>query len=132
MMAEFNGKYKAIVKDTNDPKNMGRIKVQCPKVGANYVTAWCDPCFPCDGDFYIPPIGSCVWVEFCQGDLKKPVWLGGWYAENTAPNDKSTRIIQYAGATIALTSGNVLINGVDVLSRLSSLQQQIDALERRI
>ena len=37
VLADFNGKYRAIVTDTNDPKNMGRIKVRCPKIsGLHY------------------------------------------------------------------------------------------------
>lgn len=132
VLAEFNGKYRAIVTDTNDPKNMGRIKVRCPKISGGYTTAWCEPCFSCSSDFFIPPVGASVWVEFQQGDLKKPIWSGGWCAENGAPVGVGTRIISYGGATITLTGGMVLINGVNVVGSISSLEKKIESLEKRI
>lgn len=131
-MGRFSGKYKAYVADINDPLNMGRIRVSCPAVTLNYLTGWCDPCFPCDGDYYVPTVGSCVWIEFQQGDLDKPIWLGGWYAENQAPANMTTRVISYGGATITLSGGSVLINGTDVISKINSLEDQIEALERKV
>lgn len=128
-MAEFNGKYRAYVHNVNDPQKRGRIQVTCPKIGASYVSAWCEPCFSGD-DFYLPPVGSCVWIEFQQGDLKKPIWTGSWLAENTAPTGGGTRIISYGGAIITLMSGKVFINGVDVLDNINSLEKRIESLER--
>ena len=83
------GKYRAIVKDVNDPERRGRIRVQCPKILGEYLSAWCEPCIPYAtdyaGDFYVPPIGEAVWVEFEEGDIDKPIWNGGWYKRNSTP-----------------------------------------------
>jgi uncharacterized protein involved in type VI secretion and phage assembly len=41
------------------------------------------PCFPIAGKqmgaYFIPQIGSGVWVEFEQGDPDYPVWVGCYY-----------------------------------------------------
>lgn len=90
-MAEtkWHGKYKAIVMDNNDPERRGRIRVQCPKVLGNYLSAWCEPCIPYAtdfaGDYYVPPVNEAIWVEFEEGDVDKPIWGGGWYKINSSP-----------------------------------------------
>ena len=127
VMADFCGKYRAIVQDNKDPENRGRIRVSCPSVFGSSLSGWCEPCFPV-GDFYVPDVGKPVWVEFQQNDLKKPVWVGTWLEIDGG----STRIIKYGGATITLTSGMVLINGVDVLNSISSLEERVKSLERRL
>lgn len=124
----FNGKYRAYVVDVNDPENRGRIKVSVPAVTMEYHTTWCEPCFPY-GEFSTPNVGECVWIEFQQGDLGKPVWVGTWYSQGNAPCSKGTKAITYGGASILLTDGKVLINGVDVLNQLSILEKKIDALK---
>lgn len=129
---DFNGKYKAFVTDTNDPKGMGRIRVSCPSINMGYVSGWCEPCFPCEYDFYVPPVGACVWIEFQQGRLDKPLWLGGWYSENAAPADRNVRIIQYGGATIMLKSGVVYLNGRNVLAEIDALKQRVTTLESTV
>ena len=46
-------------------------------------TTWAMPCFPIAGKqmgaYFIPQIGSGVWVEFEQGDVDHPIWTGCWY-----------------------------------------------------
>ena len=111
----FNGKYRAYVVDVNDPENRGRIKVSVPAVTMEYHTTWCEPCFPY-GEFSTPNVGECVWV-------------GTWYSQGNAPCSKGTKAITYGGASILLTGGKVLINGVDVLNQLSILEKKIDALK---
>lgn len=90
-MAEtkWYGKYRAIVQDVNDPERRGRIRVQCPKVLGNYLSAWCEPCIPYAtdfaGDYYVPPVGEAIWIEFEEGDVDKPIWNGGWYRPDSTP-----------------------------------------------
>ena len=89
MKTEWFGKYRAIVADVNDPERRGRIRVRCPKVLGDYISAWCEPCIPYAtdfaGDFYVPPVNEAIWVEFEEGDPNKPIWNGGWYRPNSTP-----------------------------------------------
>lgn len=86
---KYYGKYRAIVKDINDPERRGRIRVECPSVLGTYLSAWCEPCIPYAtdfaGDFYVPPVNEAIWVEFEEGDPNKPIWNGGWYRPNSSP-----------------------------------------------
>lgn len=83
------GKYRALVVNNKDPKKMGRVKVRCPSVLGEYVSAWCTPCVPCafndGGLFYVPSVNETVWVEFEEGDPTKPLWTGGWWIPNRTP-----------------------------------------------
>ncbi len=88
-MARY-GKYRAIVTDVNDPKNFGRVRVKCPEVFGDYESGWALPCYPLvyvedvttpKGNKKIcrkPKKGEGVWIEFEQGDVSKPIWVGSW------------------------------------------------------
>lgn len=96
----FYGKYRGIVIDNADPKKLGRLKLQVPSVlGDEVVTGWALPCLPYGGDvnqgfWFIPEVGAGVWVEFEEGDLEFPLWVGtfwseaGGESEAPKPNDK--------------------------------------------
>lgn len=92
----FYGKYRAIVINNQDPENMGRIKVRCPKVLGEYESAWCTPCVPCafndGGLFYVPSVTEVVWIEFEGGDPSKPLWTGSWWIPNRTPLQNSNRV----------------------------------------
>lgn len=77
------GKYRAIIKDVNDPEKRGRIKVECPAVyGKDCLSTWCLPCFP--PNFHsIPPKNSMVWIEFEGGRKDAPIWTGIFYTRET-------------------------------------------------
>ncbi|BAP56312.1 hypothetical protein THII_2015 [Thioploca ingrica] len=97
----FYGKYRGIVVDNADPKKLGRLKLQVPSVlGDEVVTGWALPCLPYGGDvnqgfWFIPEVGAGVWVEFEEGDLEFPLWVGtfwseaGGESEAPKPNDKT-------------------------------------------
>lgn len=93
------GKYKAIVMDNKDPERRGRIRVQCPKVLGNYLSAWCEPCIPYAtdyaGDYYVPPVNEAIWVEFEEGNVNKPIWGGGWYKINSTPLTRNADPTEY-------------------------------------
>lgn len=78
-MTQYFGKYRALVSETNS--NTKQIKVKCPTIFGNYTSAWCNPCFPSLQDsslIKMPSIDDPVWIEFEQGDLSKPLWVGTW------------------------------------------------------
>lgn len=89
----YHGMYRAIVCDINDPERRGRIRVQVPSVLGNYLSSWCEPCIPYAtdyaGDYYVPPLGEGIWVQFEDGDVNKPIWNGGWYKVDSSPLPKS-------------------------------------------
>ena len=85
--------------DNVDPEQLGRLKLQVPSVlGREVVTGWAMPCVPYGGDvdqgfLFIPEVGVGVWVEFEEGDLEFPIWVGtfwskpGGESELPKPND---------------------------------------------
>lgn len=83
----FYGKYRGLVVDADDPEKLGRIKVQVPSVLGNKVsTGWAMPCVPYGGlegrgFLFVPEVGAGVWVEFEEGDLEFPVWVGTFWSK---------------------------------------------------
>jgi hypothetical protein len=72
---QLYGKYRAIVLDTADPEMRGRVLVQCPKLSNKSALGWAESCFP-PGMFFLPKKGDFLWIEFEEGDIHKPVWVG--------------------------------------------------------
>jgi hypothetical protein len=83
----FYGKYRGFVVNSNDPKQLGRLQVRVPSVlGPIVVTGWALPCVPYGGHgnqgfLCIPEPGAGVWVEFEEGDLEFPIWVGTFWSE---------------------------------------------------
>ncbi|HBA55054.1 MAG TPA: hypothetical protein DCZ04_11535 [Syntrophorhabdus aromaticivorans] len=83
----FYGKYRGLVVDNADPEQLGRLKIKVPSVlGENVVTGWALPCVPYGGDvnqgfLFIPEVGAGVWVEFEEGDLEFPIWVGTFWSK---------------------------------------------------
>jgi uncharacterized protein involved in type VI secretion and phage assembly len=97
--SRFYGKHRGLVVDNADPEQLGRLKVRVPSVlGGDIVTGWAMPCVPYGGDanqgfLFIPEVGAGVWVEFEEGDLEFPIWVGTFWSkpgndsELPKPND---------------------------------------------
>lgn len=83
----FYGKYRGFVVDNADPERLGRLKLQVPSVlGAQVVTGWALPCLPYGGMadqglLCVPEVGAGVWVEFEEGDLEFPIWVGAFWSK---------------------------------------------------
>ena len=45
----FFGKYRGIVTDNDDPKNLGRLKARVPEILQDVETGWALPCAPYAG-----------------------------------------------------------------------------------
>jgi hypothetical protein len=86
----FYGKYRGLVRDTNDPLDRGRVKAEVPEVLGKVLTGWALPAAPYAGQdqglFTVPPTGSGIWVEFEAGDVSRPIWTGAWWADGEAPD----------------------------------------------
>jgi len=80
---KFLGKFRGTVVSNVDPEQRGRIQVVVPDVSALGLTTWALPSLPIGGlqtgVFSIPVVGSGVWVEFEQGDLDYPIWVGTFW-----------------------------------------------------
>lgn len=83
----YYGKYRGLVVDNADPEHLGRLTLRVPSVlGSDVVTGWATPCVPYGGDanqgvLFIPEVGAGVWVEFEEGDLEFPIWVGTFWSK---------------------------------------------------
>jgi hypothetical protein len=83
----FYGKYRGFVVENEDPENLGRLRLLVPSVlGNEVVTGWAMPCVPYggmanQGFLFIPEVGAGVWVEFEEGDLEFPIWVGTFWSK---------------------------------------------------
>lgn len=82
MTERFYGKYRGLVVNNIDPEQRGRIQMQVPGV-IDTLSSWALPCVPVAGRqmgaYFVPQIGAGVWVEFEQGDVDYPIWVGCYY-----------------------------------------------------
>jgi len=89
----FYGKYRGIVSDNEDPKNMGRIKAEVEEVLGDEVSPWALPCTPYAGEgsgqYTVPSVGTGVWIEFEAGDPARPIWTGCWWKQDQIPVNQS-------------------------------------------
>jgi uncharacterized protein involved in type VI secretion and phage assembly len=80
---KYFGKYRGTVINNVDPEFRGRIQLMVPDVSGFAITSWALPALPIGGLqmglFSVPMIGSGVWVEFEQGDLDYPIWVGVYW-----------------------------------------------------
>lgn len=73
----FEGIWRGVVVDNNDPLRLARVKVRVyPIMDAisDEDLPWAEACFP--GIIMVPQVGNWVWVTFQEGDVHRPVWLG--------------------------------------------------------
>ncbi len=99
----YYGKYRGIVRDNNDPENMGRIVAQVPEVFGEEDAPWALPSVPFAGAGHglvlLPEVDDGVWIEFEAGDPSRPIWTGCWWARNELPEPggTDTRVLVTSG-----------------------------------
>lgn len=96
-----NPLMRGIVVDNDDPKKMGRVRIRIPSIHGRKELVkkedlpWAYPCFPVasynSGMFILPEVGSRVWLLFEDGDLNKPVYIGGMYSKGAVSNSTNFR-----------------------------------------
>lgn len=74
-MTQYFGKYRAIVNDVADPEKRGRLLVTVPSLNEDDVLGWAEACLP-PGVFMLPKKGTAVYIEFEEGDINLPIWVG--------------------------------------------------------
>jgi uncharacterized protein involved in type VI secretion and phage assembly len=84
-VGNYLGKYRGIVKDTDDKDKKGRIRALVPDVYGENLSGWATPCVPfagaSSGWFALPPRDASVWIEFERGDPDFPIWSGCFWSE---------------------------------------------------
>jgi uncharacterized protein involved in type VI secretion and phage assembly len=118
--AVMEGLVTAIVTDTKDQKNWGRVQVKFASLGTtgNVASAWARVLTPGGGRgrgiVFHPEVGDEVLVAFESGDTRRPVVLGGLHsAKNTLPSTDNVadgktvyrRITSRDGHIIELSDG---------------------------
>lgn len=107
----YHGKYRGFVEDTDDPEKRGRVRVSVPSVLGGETSDWAVPCMPYGGGagygmLTVPPVGSQVLVEFIEGDLSSPVWVGTFWRDGSEAPDA----VQGASSkVIATEAGHVMV-----------------------
>lgn len=91
----YFGKYRGLVRDVEDPENMGRIIAQVPEVYGEEDSPWALPSVPFAGQNHgfvvLPEVGDGVWIEFEAGDTSRPIWTGCWWANGEMPTAAGTQ-----------------------------------------
>ena len=113
---QYFGKYRGTVINNVDPEQRGRIQATVTDVSGFVPTSWALPCFPITGKqmgaWWLPQIGTGVWIEFEQGDPDYPVWTGCWFGNAAevpalalaAPPAVPNLVLQTAGQNTFLLS----------------------------
>jgi len=123
----FYGIYPAQVIDNEDPDNLGRVRAIIPAIGISKkddvpMSQWIMPCSPSlgtnsvkmsedattdgqmSGMFFPPDIGTNLWICFQWGDVRFPVYMGGFVTEK----NKSTTFENALQKGIRTRSGHFL------------------------
>ena len=101
----YYGKYRGFVVNNQDPEKSGRLQLRVPSLFGGEPTGWALPCLPFgglknQGLFFIPEVDSQVWVEFEEGNVNQPIWVGVFWQESgdipqeAAQKEPTTRVIR--------------------------------------
>jgi len=95
---KYFGKYRGIVVNNDDPKNLCRLRANVPEIFHEESTNWALPCMPYgglpkQGMFMVPDVGALVWIEFEAGDISRPIWAGTYWTKQ-GEQEPTTRMIQ--------------------------------------
>jgi uncharacterized protein involved in type VI secretion and phage assembly len=91
----YYGKHRGVVIANKDPLKLGRLRVWVPSLfptegdatpdeDSPSVSDWAWPCVPFTGAdqgfFCVPEIHARIWVEYEEGNLDSPIWVGGFWS----------------------------------------------------
>lgn len=107
----YYGKYRGFVADNEDPEKRGRLRVRVPSLLGDSQTGWALPCLPYggladQGLFLVPDLDAQLWVEFEEGNLDRPIWVGTfWQQSSDVPSEAAlspptTRLLKTASGHV--------------------------------
>lgn len=95
----YNGLYYGIVRFNDDPKKLGRVRIEVPGV-IKPASNWAFPRGgggPQRGFFDVPDVGERVLVSFVMGELDRPVYeRGGWALPEGAEQSEVPQVAREA------------------------------------
>lgn len=115
--ARFHGFYRAVVKDNEDPKMYGRVRLEVSGVFDLIETKYlpwaviAGPMFcgsgPNTGSFNVPDVGTHVWCFFEEGDHNQPVYFAeATDGANGLPPERTTN---YPNRRVIKTKAGICI-----------------------
>lgn len=79
-MSQIQGLEIGLVTKVDDPEHLGRIKLNCPRLGAKHETDWVRIAGflsgPNQGSYFIPDVGDEAVLGYLRGDAACPYVLG--------------------------------------------------------
>ncbi len=119
----YNGLWKGVITYLDDPERRGRVRVRVYQLHEELADQDCpyaEPLFPYGGTqdvgfFFVPEVGSTVWIAFENAFYANPVWLGVYYhtpnGQPFVPTEVSDDYANKVGkvSVIKDTAGNVII-----------------------
>jgi hypothetical protein len=132
----YYGKHRGTVANNIDPEFLGRLQAIVPGVpGLDIVpTTWAYPSVPLAGKqrgtYVVPEIGAGVWIEFEQGDPRRPVWTGCfWGTAAEVPAEAQMGLPVLPSIVLSTTPKNTLVisevpgptGGIMIRSGLASI-----------
>jgi len=107
---EYLGKYRGIVREVEDPEQLGRIRAQVPSIMGEELLPWAYPCFPIDF-FGVPAIDTVVYIEFEAGNVERPLYSGVWFGKgDDALYKYHSRVIGEEDSAMSGVKGSDSIN----------------------
>ena len=101
----WDGEYRGIIQDNNDPQKQGRCRLIVSEVlGHSVISGWAEPAVMIVGksgdwgECNIPPVGAIVWVRFVHGYVDKPVYGKGYSPAPNAEYHLPNRALGVAGS----------------------------------
>lgn len=78
---KFNSSYRAVVTNVNDPQERGRFRVNCPEIYGQHQSPWVEYAGAYggaidNGFFFVPDVGSNVFIKFRNGLADLPIYDG--------------------------------------------------------
>jgi phage gp45-like len=111
-VGRYYGKYRATVVDNTDDEHRGLLQVEVPDVFGAGATVTAEACLPY-GQYFVPPKGADVWVEFEAGDAERPLWVAVAVskAEKTAVKPDTVLITHTGDGMVSIDGdGGVLLS----------------------
>lgn len=104
----YYGKYRALVKDVDDPEKLGRITAIVPEIYGEEESPWALPAVPFAGKKHglvlLPEANDGVWIEFEAGNISRPIWTGCWWA-----SDELDEVSKTQARSLVTTKGHKLV-----------------------